>query len=265
MSLSLSHHLFIPLTVISSISSFFSFITYQPSPFPLSLPFLVFAALLLLIVSSCLSDLTYLLYHFSPPLSNSLSNSFVYLLYPTLLSLSLLTSSFPSALCTRHIGDWLPLDPHRFYKDDYLKYVGWMCFDYSAAVRKEAVRSVGKLLKVRLLFFSCLPARPPPLILFVHAYAWTHSHFLSLENARSLLTLSRSCTHLLFFSLFHTLSHTHTHTHTHTLSSHVDKENKSVKRETKDVRTFKLRNIRSKSSVRIYRTRKILSFRYNSV
>ena len=57
------------------------------------------------------------------------------------------------ALCTRHIGDWLPLDPVRLYKDDYLKYIGWMCFDYSAAVRKEAVRSVGKLLKVSQFTF----------------------------------------------------------------------------------------------------------------
>lgn len=55
------------------------------------------------------------------------------------------------ALCTRHIGDWLPLDPAKYYKDDYLKYIGWMCFDYSAAVRKEAVRSIGRLLKVRAL------------------------------------------------------------------------------------------------------------------
>lgn len=51
------------------------------------------------------------------------------------------------AQCTRQIGDWLPLDPTRLFKDQYLKYIGWMCFDYSAAVRREAVRSVGKLLK----------------------------------------------------------------------------------------------------------------------
>jgi hypothetical protein len=36
------------------------------------------------------------------------------------------------------------------YKDVYLKYLGWMCLDYSADVRKEAVRSIGKLLKVRM-------------------------------------------------------------------------------------------------------------------
>lgn len=53
------------------------------------------------------------------------------------------------ALCTRHIGDWLPLNPAKYYKDDYLKYIGWMCFDHSASVRKEAVRSIGKLLKVQ--------------------------------------------------------------------------------------------------------------------
>jgi hypothetical protein len=36
------------------------------------------------------------------------------------------------------------------YKDVYLKYLGWMCLDFSADVRKEAVRSIGKLLKVRM-------------------------------------------------------------------------------------------------------------------
>ena len=64
------------------------------------------------------------------------------------------------ALCTRHIGNWLPLNPAKYYKDDYLKYIGWMCFDYSAGVRKEAVRSIGKLLKVRV-------HQRPPLIMMI--------------------------------------------------------------------------------------------------
>ena len=72
---------------------------------------------------------------------------FIFILFLFFL-FSFYVSYCTRALCTRHIGDWLPLDPVRLYKDDYLKYIGWMCFDYSAAVRKEAVRSVGKLLKV---------------------------------------------------------------------------------------------------------------------
>ena len=50
--------------------------------------------------------------------------------------------------CTRHLGDWMALDPDRFYKDEYFKYIGWMCYDHTGAVRREAVRSFGKLLKV---------------------------------------------------------------------------------------------------------------------
>jgi hypothetical protein len=68
--------------------------------------------------------------------------------YLTLKYLSSILHSPFRALCTRHIGDLLPLDPTRMYKDVYLKYLGWMCLDYSADVRKEAVRSIGKLLKV---------------------------------------------------------------------------------------------------------------------
>ena len=41
------------------------------------------------------------------------------------------------------------------YKDVNLKYIGWMCLDHSAVVRKEAVRSIGKLLKVRT--YNALP------------------------------------------------------------------------------------------------------------
>jgi cohesin complex subunit SA-1/2 len=65
------------------------------------------------------------------------------------------------ALCTRQIGDWLPLDPDCYYKDEYLKYVGWMCLDHSAAVRREAVRSVGKLLTAEshLQFLSTFVTR----------------------------------------------------------------------------------------------------------
>jgi hypothetical protein len=51
------------------------------------------------------------------------------------------------AQCTRHIGDWLSLDPARLFKDDYLKYLGWLFFDYSSVVRKEAVLSFKKLLQ----------------------------------------------------------------------------------------------------------------------
>ena len=89
----------------------------------------------------------------------------LYLILYLILSLILFLVLYFRALCTRHIGDWLPLDPSRLFKDDYLKYIGWMCFDYSNTVRKEAVRSVGKLLKVRLyLIFVISIQRPNDLV-----------------------------------------------------------------------------------------------------
>ena len=53
------------------------------------------------------------------------------------------------ALCVRRLGDWLSSDPERLYKDEYVKYAGWATFDHAQVVRKEAARSVGKLLHVK--------------------------------------------------------------------------------------------------------------------
>ena len=36
-------------------------------------------------------------------------------------------------------------DPEFFYKDEYLKYIGWMCSDHDSTVRREAVKSVLKV------------------------------------------------------------------------------------------------------------------------
>ena len=53
------------------------------------------------------------------------------------------------ALCVKRLGDWLSSDPERLYKDEYVKYAGWATFDHAHVVRKEAARSVGKLLLVK--------------------------------------------------------------------------------------------------------------------
>ena len=50
------------------------------------------------------------------------------------------------ALCVRRLGDWLSADPVKMYKDEYVKYAGWATYDHAAVVRREAVRSLGKLL-----------------------------------------------------------------------------------------------------------------------
>ena len=52
------------------------------------------------------------------------------------------------ALCVRRLGDWLTADPARLFKDEYVKYAGWATFDHNGAVRRQAVRSLAKLLHV---------------------------------------------------------------------------------------------------------------------
>ena len=52
------------------------------------------------------------------------------------------------AMCSAYIGDWLRLDPGEWYKDEYLKYLGWMCADHCNKVRLETIGSVAKLIDV---------------------------------------------------------------------------------------------------------------------
>ena len=51
------------------------------------------------------------------------------------------------ALCVRRLGDWLTSDPDRLFKDEFVKYAGWATFDHNTAVRRQAVRSLSKLLQ----------------------------------------------------------------------------------------------------------------------
>lgn len=53
------------------------------------------------------------------------------------------------ALCTRHIGDWLSIDPERLFTDQHIKYVGWMTSDHEDTVRMASIKSFQKLLSCK--------------------------------------------------------------------------------------------------------------------
>jgi hypothetical protein len=53
------------------------------------------------------------------------------------------------ALCTRHIGVWLSIDPERLYSDQYIKYVGWMTSDHEDIVRLASIKSFQMLLSCK--------------------------------------------------------------------------------------------------------------------
>lgn len=58
------------------------------------------------------------------------------------------------AICTRHLDEWIAFDATRPLKVEYLKYLGWMCSDYSHKVRMEAVKALHRLLSVKIKFFN---------------------------------------------------------------------------------------------------------------
>ena len=51
--------------------------------------------------------------------------------------------------CAAHLGEWLPIDPASCFRDEYLKYLGWMCSDRDTNVRREIVKSIDKLLEAK--------------------------------------------------------------------------------------------------------------------
>ncbi|RYH17183.1 hypothetical protein EON65_28975 [archaeon] len=54
--------------------------------------------------------------------------------------------------CVRHIHNLILYDMTKPLKTEYLKYLGWACFDYAHSVREEAVKAIKKLVQVRLCF-----------------------------------------------------------------------------------------------------------------
>lgn len=49
-------------------------------------------------------------------------------------------------LCANHLGMWIVIDPHSLYSDEYIKYLGWMCSDRAAAVRRAVLGALNALL-----------------------------------------------------------------------------------------------------------------------
>lgn len=57
------------------------------------------------------------------------------------------TADSVRASCAHHLGEWISGDVTDVLKDEFLKYIGWMCSERSAAVRLEAVLSFSKIVQ----------------------------------------------------------------------------------------------------------------------
>jgi hypothetical protein len=55
------------------------------------------------------------------------------------------------ATAIRHVLDFVRFDLKRPIHIEHLKYLGWACSDYAAAVRLEAVRAIHSLAQVQCL------------------------------------------------------------------------------------------------------------------
>ncbi len=49
------------------------------------------------------------------------------------------------AACAFHLGEWIASDVTEVLKDEYLKYIGWLCSERCGAVRSEAVNALSKI------------------------------------------------------------------------------------------------------------------------
>ena len=53
--------------------------------------------------------------------------------------------------CAYHFGEWICCDIKDTLKDEYLKYIGWLCSERNHYVRKEAVIALSKIIQVSVL------------------------------------------------------------------------------------------------------------------
>ncbi len=51
-------------------------------------------------------------------------------------------------VCVRHLEQLIRFDVSRPVKTEYLKYLGWACYDHAHAIRFEAVRAINNLIQV---------------------------------------------------------------------------------------------------------------------
>lgn len=58
------------------------------------------------------------------------------------------TAEAVRASCAYHMGEWISSDVLEVLKDEYLKYIGWLCSERSSTVRLEAVLAFSKIVQV---------------------------------------------------------------------------------------------------------------------
>ena len=50
--------------------------------------------------------------------------------------------------CAFHIGQWIAIDVDELLKDEYVKYIGWLCSEPLKEVRLEAVKALAHIVQV---------------------------------------------------------------------------------------------------------------------
>ncbi len=55
------------------------------------------------------------------------------------------------AHCAKNLGEWIATDLQHFGKDEFLKYIGWLCSDASKEVRKASIESLIKVVETESL------------------------------------------------------------------------------------------------------------------
>ena len=75
------------------------------------------------------------------------------------------------AKATQYIGDWLAIHPLEWCKDEYIKYLGWMCSDHDTETRMEAILSIDRLVdSVVTLPIEAKAITTPIITNFVHRF-----------------------------------------------------------------------------------------------
>ncbi len=75
------------------------------------------------------------------------------------------------AKATQYIGDWLAIYPLEWCKDEYIKYLGWMCSDHDTDTRMEAILSIDRLIDSIATLPADAKAITTPIITnFVHRF-----------------------------------------------------------------------------------------------
>lgn len=75
------------------------------------------------------------------------------------------------AKATQYIGEWLSIHPVDWCKDEYIKYLGWMCSDHDTDTRMEAILSIDRVIdSVAALPAESKAVTTPIITNFVHRF-----------------------------------------------------------------------------------------------